>query len=468
MISDYHKFLEEKSQIGRNDGFAPHWIPDFLFDFQKHLCEWSIRKGRNALFEDCGLGKTPQALVWSQNIVIETNKPVLNLTPLAVSAQTVREGDKFGIECEQSRNGKFAKTAKIIVSNYEQLAKFDPSDFGGVVCDESGILKNFDGVTKEAVTEFMRKIKYRLLCTATPSPNDYIELGTSSEALGDLGYMDMLSRFFKANNGSGTAHGGQGGVFGARGDKNPFQSKFRFRGHAERDFWRWVCSWARAVRKPSDLGFKDAKFKLPKLTTHQHVVTAQTLKDGFLFSVPAVGLQEQREERRRTIKERCERAAGLAIANKGQTLSWVSLNDEGDLMQDMIPDCVQVSGNDKDEFKEETFLAFANGEIKNLVTKGLIAAWGLNFQNCAHQTHFATHSFEQYYQEVRRSWRFGQKNEVRIDMIVSDGDARNLKNLERKALQAEKMFGQLVQLMNHELKITQENQFTKPISLPKW
>lgn len=464
MISDYHQFLHDKSQIGRNSGFEPLWIPDFLFDFQKSLCQWGILKGRGAEFADCGLGKTAIQLVWAQNVVMHTNQPVLDLTPLAVSAQTVREGDKFGIECEQSRDGRYSDGAKIIVTNYEQLDKFDPSEFGGVVCDESSILKNFDGATKEAITEFMRKIKYRLLCTATAAPNDYIELGTSSEALGELGYMDMIKMFFKASDGA-HAHGGSNH---GRFNKNPFQSKFRFRGHAERDFWRWICSWARAVRKPSDLGFKDGKFKLPKLVTTQYVVEAKELRVGDLFAMPANGLKEQREERRRTVEERCEKAAQLAIANKGQTLSWVALNDEGDLMEKLIPDSVQVSGKDSDEFKEEAFLAFANGEIKNLVTKGLIAAWGLNFQNCAHQTHFPTHSFEQYYQEVRRSWRFGQKNTVTIDMVTSEGEASILKNLERKAAQAEIMFSSLVQLMNNELQIHQQDNSINKLTLPSW
>ncbi len=463
-MTTYQKFLDDKAQIGRNSGFEPLWIPDFLFDFQKSLCEWSILKGRGAKFADCGLGKTPMQLVWSQNVVMHTNKPVLIMTPLSVSGQTVREGEKFGVECYHSKDGKFPDGARVIVTNYERLHYFNPNDFSGAVCDESSILKNFDGATKEAITEFMRKLKYRLLCTATAAPNDYIELGTSSEALGELGYMDMLKMFFKAAD-SAQAHGGSGG---GRWSKNPFQGKFRFRGHAERDYWRWVCSWARAVRKPSDLGFEDGNFILPELLMNQHVVKANRLKEGCLFEMPAQGLSEQREERRRTLIERCEMAADIVNNTEGQSLSWCSLNDEGDLLAELIKDSVQVSGKDSDDFKEETFLAFSSGQINNLVSKSVICGFGLNFQNCAHQTHFPSHSFEQWYQAIRRSWRFGQNKPVIIDMITSEGESSILANLKRKAAQAESMFSQLVELMNNELNIHKNNPYTNPQTLPSW
>jgi hypothetical protein len=463
-MTTYQQFLADKAQIGRNSGFEPLWIPDFLFDFQKSLCEWSITKGRGAIFADCGLGKTPMQLVWAQNVVQHTNKPVLILTPLSVGAQTVREGSKFGIECHQSKDGTTPTSAAIVVTNYERLHHFNPDDFAGVACDESSILKNFDGATKEAVTEFMRKLKYRLLCTATAAPNDYIELGTSSEALGELGYMDMLKMFFKAAD-SAQAHGGSGG---GRWSKNPFQGKFRFRGHAERDYWRWVCSWARAVRKPSDLGFDDGKFTLPELVMNQYTVKANKLKEGCLFEMPAQGLSEQREERRRTLVERCEMASEIATKTQGQSISWCSLNDEGDLLSELIPDSVQVSGKDSDDFKEESFLAFSSGQIKNLVSKSVICGFGLNFQNCAHQTHFPSHSFEQWYQAIRRSWRFGQDKPVTIDMITSEGEASILANLKRKAAQAESMFSRLVELMNNELQIHKNNPYTHKQELPSW
>lgn len=465
---NYEQFLYTKHDFGANRGFKPHFLPPFLFDFQSHLVAWAIEKGRAALFEDCGLGKTPQQLVWAQNVCIETNKPVLIITPLAVSHQTVKEARKFGIEADRSHDGKFKTGARIIVTNYERLHHFNPHVFGGCACDESSILKNFDGQTKEAVTEFMRLVPYRLLCTATAAPNDYIELGTSSEALGEMGYMDMISRFFKTNDNSGAAHGGLGGVYGGKRNAMFHGSKFRFRGHAEHDFWRWVCSWARAVRKPSDLGFDDGRFILPELITEQYVVKADKKKDDFLFDMPAISLEEQRDERRRTIRQRCEQVAQL-VNNTGKPfVSWCSLNDEGDLLEEMIPDAVQVSGSDPDEKKEELFRAFEDGEARGIVTKSVIAGFGLNWQHCAHMTFFPSHSFEQYYQSVRRCWRFGQTNPVKVDVVTSECEERVLANLQRKANAADEMFSRLVAVMNNELKITQQNTYTKKEQVPSW
>lgn len=454
-LDDYRTFIDRKSQLDGMFGFDPVWMPDFLFDFQKALIEWAIRKGRAAIFADCGLGKTPMQLAWAENVMRKTNKPVLILAPLSVSSQTVREGEKFGIETIRSSDGLLRGT-KCVVTNYERLRHFSPGDFGGVVCDESSILKNFDGATRSAITEFMKKVKFRLLCTATAAPNDYIELGTSSEAVGDLGYMDMLAKFFKNDQNSNHPNRKWAG------------GKFRFRGHAERDFWRWICSWARAVRKPSDLGFDDGQFQLPKLITKQHMIHAETVADGFLFPLPAHGLSEQRDERRRTVEERCERAAQLAIEQQTPGVAWCNLNDEGDLLEKLIPGSVQVSGTDDDDKKEETFEAFAKGEIQKLVTKPTIAGFGLNWQHCPHQTFFPSHSFEQWYQAIRRSWRFGQKSDVVIDVITSEGEANVLSNLQRKAAQAEEMFAQLVALMGNELKTDKTNHFNTKQKLPKW
>jgi len=465
-VSDYNAFLYGKSQLGEDHGFAAITIPSMLFDFQHSLVEWALRKGRAAIFADCGLGKTPMQLVWADNVARKTNGRVLILTPLAVGAQTVREGAKFGIECIQVRDGVLPYGAKIIVTNYEKLHLFNASDFVSCVCDESSILKNFDGATKAAVTEFMRRLPYRLLCTATAAPNDYIELGTSSEALGDLGYIDMLQRFFKSNDGSFAQGGGGNGP--RRFSKQPFGGKFRFRGHAERDFWRWVCSWARAMRKPSDLGFSNDKFILPPLNTREHVVKAQTARDGWLFDTAAVTLQEQREERRRTMKERCELAAALVCDTGKPAVCWGYLNPECDLIEKLVPDSVQVSGDDTDERKEEVFNAFRDGSIRVLVTKPVIGAWGLNWQHCAHQTFFPSHSFEQFYQSVRRSWRFGQKSQVTVDVVASEGERGVLASIGRKAAQADAMFGQLVELMNNELRIEKRKDKQTPQEIPQW
>lgn len=463
-MTTYDQFLAEKSQIGGNAGFAPTFLPGFLFDFQKSLITWAVEKGKAAIMADCGLGKTPMQLVWAENIVRRTNKPVLVLTPLAVGPQTVREGAKFGIECHQSRDGTPAKN--ITVTNYQQLHKFNWKDFAGVVCDESSILKNFDGAIKAEITAFMRKLPFRLLCTATAAPNDYIELGTSSEALGDLGYMDMLGRFFK--NAQNSLHPSTYRHKGLDYAKLNEGAKFRFRGHAEQDFWRWVCSWARAVRKPSDLGFPDDGFALPLLRTVEHVISAKSANPEFLFDLPAVGLAEQRSERRRTIGERCEQAARLVAGTGKPAVAWCHLNEEGHLLEKMIPGAVEVEGNDPDEFKEETFEAFAQGQIRVLVSKPVIAGYGLNWQHCCHQTFFPSHSFEQFYQATRRCWRFGQKKPVTIDVITSEGEAGVLANLNRKSAAADAMFAKLVSLINNELVIEQTNLHTQTQEIPSW
>ena len=335
---NYDNFLTHKKQQGSNHGFDPTFVPDYLFDFQKSLVEWAVNKGRSAIFSDCGTGKTIMELVWAYNIVRKTNKNVLILSPLAVSWQTAKEAEKFGIECKVSRDGKI--NSKITITNYEQLHKFEPSDFVGIVCDESGILKSFKGALRKEITIFMRKIEYRLLATATPAPNDYIELGTSSEALGYLGAMDMLNKFFKNDQ-----HNSKVGRY--RGQ----EVKWRLKGHAELPFWRWICSWAKAMRKPSDLGFDDNGFILPELIINQTVVKSNSLPKGKLFSMPAITLQEQREERRRTIMERCEMVASKVNTGK-QALVWCHLNDEGDLLEALIPNSIQVKGSDSVEWKE--------------------------------------------------------------------------------------------------------------------
>jgi len=379
---------------------------------------------------------------------------VLVLTPLSVGAQTIREAGKFGIEAKQSRDGTIA--APITVTNYQQLHKFDWQQFGGVVCDESSILKSVDGAIKSQVTDFMRKLPYRLLCTATAAPNDYIELGTSSEALGDLGFMDMLNRFFKKSEQTMSR-------------REEFRSGlYRFRGHSEKDFWRWICSWARAVRKPSDIGFPDDAYRLPELQAVEHIITARTSNPDFLFDMPAVGLAEQRSERRRTINERCELAASLINATNKPAVAWCHLNEEGHMLEKLIPGAVEVEGNDSDEFKEETFDAFASGQIRVLVSKPIIAGFGLNWQHCAHQTFFPSHSFEQWYQAIRRCWRFGQKQPVRVDVISSEGEVGVLANLNRKAHQAEQMFAKLVELINNELRIEKTNQHNTKQTNPSW
>lgn len=450
----YEEFIAEKSNVGADHGFKPRYLPSCLFDFQRALCERAVRKGRSATFADCGLGKTLMQLVWADNVAQHTGKPVLILTPLSVAHQTVREAHKFQMETEASRDGSHKE--RIVVTNYERLHYFTPGDWSGVVCDESSILKNFDGVRKNEITNFMRHVPYRALYTATPSPNDFIELGTSSEALGEMGFSDMLSKFFKKAEATST-----------RADEFR-QGVWRFRGHAQRDFWRWVCSWARAVRKPSDLGFSDGDFRLPAMAINEHIITARTRNPGMLFDLPAMDLQEQREETTRTIPERCEAAAALVNGTGKPAVLWCNRNPEAKLLKRLIKDAVEVSGEDPDEDKEEKFEAFETGQARVMITKPKIGGFGLNWQHCAHVVYFPSHSFEQWYQSIRRCWRYGQKNPVTVDVVCSEGESRILGNLKRKAEAAERMFYQLVELMNDELQIKKPKPVIQPMETPSW
>lgn len=452
---DYTAFLARKAQYGAASGFAPVFDLPALFAFQRALVTWAVQRGRAALFADCGLGKTPMQLAWAENVVRHTNRPVLVATPLAVSHQVVAEAAKFGIEARRVSNGKIPAGARIVVTNYERLHHFAASDFAGMVCDESSILKNFDGQRKALVTEFLRTVPYRLLCTATAAPNDYVELGTSSEALGEMGHMDMLGRFFRNEQHNTSTRRFHGKA-----------ASWRFKHHAQVPFWRWVCSWARACRRPSDVGYEDGPFVLPPLVEHEHVVTARTRREGMLFDLPAVGMREEREERRRTLTERCEMVARL-VNHGDQALVWCHLNDEGALLSKLIPGAVEISGGDDDDAKEEKLTAFANGDVRVLVTKPKIGAWGLNLQGCAHVVFFPSHSYEQYYQGVRRCWRFGQTRPVRVDLVTTEGERGIATNLRRKAEAADRMFAALVAHM-HEAESRRERRTTRPMEIPPW
>lgn len=454
-LQSYQQFIDRKSQADAGAGFEPVFMPDFLFPFQAALLDWSIRKGRSAILADCGLGKTPMELVWAENVIRHTNGNVLLLTPTAVGGQMVEEAEKFGIEVNRSRDSGIVHRG-ITITNYEQLHKFSPPDFAGVICDESSILKSFDGKRRGEITAFMRKTPYRLLATATAAPNDYIELGTSSEALSYLGYVDMLARFFKNDQNNS-----------AQGRKYGEVIRWRFKGHAELPFWRWICSWARAMRKPSDLGFDDALFVLPDLVEREHIVKARTRAPGMLFELPAIGLDEQREERKRTINERCEMVASLVETDK-QALVWCHSNEEGNLLERLIDGSVQVAGRHDDNAKEEGLLGFAHGEVRVLITKPKICAWGMNFQRCNHVTFFPSHSFEQYYQGIRRCWRFGQTKPVHVDIVTTEGELGVLKNLQRKQAQADRMFDHLVREMANALSISRGPGPQNDRPIPSW
>ena len=464
-MSDYAEFLARKAQLSNAGGFEPTELPGHLFDFQRHLVSWAVRQGRGAIFADCGMGKTPMELAWAEQVHRHTGKPVLLLTPLAVGPQVIEEAAKFGHDAARSRDGSIP--APITVTNYEQLHRFDPADFGGVVCDESSILKSFDGATKAAVTEFMRRINFRLLATATAAPNDWTELGTSSEALGDLGYMDMLSRFFINKDKKVSSRGGRvmRWEMSARiGLDRP--NEWRLKGHAAEPFWRWVSSWARAMRKPSDYGFDDGGFVLPELIERTHLVAPNEPHPDHLFETPAIGLQEERAEIRRTLTERCEGAAAI-LADADRAVAWCHLNDESATLARLIDGAVEVTGSDSDEAKEEKLTAFSRGEIRVLVTKPVIGGWGLNWQHANRMTYFPSHSYEQYYQSVRRMWRFGQTRPVEVDAITTLGGERVLRNLHAKAARADEMFARLIEHMNHALRID-DSAPEHEMRLPSW
>jgi len=456
---NYEEFLKTKTDYGANHGFEPLFLSDYLFDFQRFLTTWAIRKGRSAIFADCGMGKSLMELVFGYNIVMKTNKPVLLLTPLAVSEQMLREARKFEIEACLAEKGKTPKTA-INITNYERLHYFDANDYGGIICDESSILKNFNGKRKDQITEFMRKIPYRLLGTATAAPNDWSELGTSSEALGYLGYMDMIGKYFtnKQNSAALMSHG-----------RFFRQDKWNLRAWAAKGpFWKWVAGWSRAIRKPSDLGFDDDGFILPPLIENGTLIDARRPRPGMLFDIPAVGFHETREVKRRTLKERCETAAEK-VSQHDISMVWCNLNDESALLAKLIPDSIEVKGPDSESKKIEAARWFCEGqdEKRVLISKPKIFGFGLNFQHCNHMTYFPTYSYEKYYQATRRLWRFGQHNPVIIDHIYTEGGKRMMQAIEEKAKNADEMFTMLVKYMNDAIQVENNYKGVK-VEVPQW
>mgnify|MGYP003649423894 CR=1 FL=1 len=454
MEQTYEDFLKSKRHSIGEFGFEPNFIPDIAFDFQKHIIEKSIKKGRIANFVDTGLGKTLIQLSIAKNIINHTNKNVLILTPLAVAFQFMIEAEKIGVDdIEYSKDGKYTK--KIVICNYERLHYFSPSDFVGVILDESSILKNFDGKIKWAVTEFVKKIPYRFLSTATPAPNDYIEFGTSSEALGYLPYMDMLTKFF-ANNENNIR-------------PQDIGTKWYLKPHAKNDFFSWLNQWSCSIKKPSDIGFSDEKYLLPELI--ENIVSVKNKSnwviDGQIkiYNGIAKTMSEVREEQKGTYKERCEKA--VELANGKTSVYWCNFNDEGDLLDELDKDAIQLKGGMTIEKKEDILLSFAKGEIKRIITKPKITSFGLNWQHCNHTVYFPTWSYEQYYQSIRRFWRFGQKNDVTVDLIISDGQKRVIDTLIYKTKKAIE-FNKLIQSNINGIVDFQTKQFNKQITKPKF
>jgi len=453
---EYKEFLNSKKHLLGEFGFEPNFIPDMAFDFQREIITRACKKGRMAVFADTGLGKTLIQISLAQNIVNHTKGKVLILTPLAVAFQFILEAEKLGItDIEYSKDGTHNKS--IVICNYERLHYFNKEDFKGVVLDESSILKNFNGKIKTQITSFVKKIPFRFLSTATPSPNDFIELGTSSEVLGYMGYMDMLSKFFKNNQNSVDS-----------GNRN-IGEKFYLKPHAEKDFFSWVNQWAIMVKMPSDLGFSDDRYKLPDLILKKHVVKNESTVnvDGQIqmFNIVAKSFHEIRHEQKETINERCIRAVELA---KGKnSVYWVNLNNESKLIKQLDPEAVEIIGSMSIEKKEDVLQRFAQGKIKRIITKAKITGMGLNWQHCNHSVFFPTYSYEQYYQAVRRFWRFGQKNNVTIDMVISDGQTRVLEALQQKTQKAIELHKNLTDNVNRVYEFNAK-EFNKEIELPKF
>jgi len=456
MNIEYQKFLERKKHSIGNFGFESNYIPDMAFDFQRFIIEKSVRKGRIAIFADTGLGKTLIQLAIAKNIIQHTNKKVLILTPLAVAFQFILEADKLGIDdIEYSKEGNHTK--KIVICNYERLHYFNSDDFVCVILDESSILKNFDGKIKSQVTAFIKKVPYRYLSTATPSPNDFIELGTSSEALGYMGYMDMLTKFFKNNQNS------------VDSTNRNIGEKFYLKPHAERDFFAWVNQWSIMVKMPSDIGFSNERYQLPNLIVNKHIVDNQSLIDVNgqiqMFTPIAKSMTEVRHEQKQTEEKRCEKAITLA---QGKTsVYWCNTNNESSILKNSDSDAVEIIGSQCIERKEEILIAFAKGEIKRLITKAKMTSMGLNWQHCNHSVFFPTWSYEQYYQSVRRFWRFGQTGDVTIDMVISDGQTRVIEALQQKTQKAIDLHNNLTKNVNRSFDY-KTKEFNKQIINPSF
>jgi len=458
-MSRYETFLAQKAIIDPPTGLAEiPPLPDFLFDFQADMVRWALRRGRAALFAGTGLGKKLMALAWAQAIHRATGHDVLILTPLAVAAQFVREGAKFGIPVNQCRTGAETEPG-VTVTNYEKLAHFDLSRFGAVVLDESSILKAYDGKTRAMLIEACQAIPFRLAATATPSPNDFMELGNHAEFLGVMSYTDMLATFFTHDSGE--------------------TQKWRLKGYAEGAFWRWMCSWAVMLRNPSDLGYDAQGFDLPPLHQSQHTVDVDyepSVETGLLFPVEARTLGERLATRRDTISERVAMAATMTPADR-PFVWWCNLNAESEALARAIPGAVEVRGSDSEADKERKLIEFSEGRTRVLITKPTICGFGMNWQHCA-DTGFVglNDSFEQVFQAIRRFWRFGQSKPVTVHFIVAETEGAVVANLRRKEADAERMARAMVQhmadLSSAEVRGSTRDrpdyQPTQPVALPAW
>lgn len=450
-MQTYTEFLQHKLVTAPAAGFTTQLDTPHLFNWQARIVEWALRRGTACVFADTGLGKTRMLLTWADEVATHTNGRVLVLAPLGVVQQTTAEGKAIGITATPSRDGT---THRITVANYERLHHFNPSDFTGVVLDESSRIKNYDSKTRDQIIEAFRDTPYKLACTATPAPNDHMELGNHAEFVGAMTRPEMLAMFF-VHDGSRT-------------------SQWRLKGHARREFWRWVSTWAVAIKRPSDLGYSNEGLQLPELHVTEHPIAGAHVGEG-LFGM-ASGIQEERQARRESLNDRVARIAELVAAEPTEPwVIWCDLNDESTALTAAIPGAVELTGSDTPDEKEAKLEAFTqHGGV--LVTKPSIAGFGLNWQHCA-RTAFCGigHSFEQYYQAVRRFWRFGQKRPVNVHLVYSEAELAVIENLRRKEREAEEMTAGMVQLMTEHLDLAhfqpRETTTYEPgaaMELPEW
>jgi len=419
MQNDYLKFLKSKKVGVQATGFdvSESEINPMLFPFQNETTRWALKLGRAALLEECGMGKSAQFLEWSRHVAERTGKKVLILSPLAVAHQTVREGSKFGIKARycRSQGEAIEMPEQIIVTNYDMLKEFDARYYAGVVIDESSILKSYTGQTKRYILEQFKDTPYKLACTATPAPNDHMELGNHSEFLNAMRSTEMLQRWFINN----TMKVGN----------------YRLKGHAEKDFWRWVTSWAVCISKPSDLGYSDEGFDLPPLNIEEHIVGVDHTRahaEGQLFLFGALSATKMWKEKSETAMDRCLKAKEISTNDEALVI-WCDTNDEADILKELFPDSVEVRGSDSIRSKEEKLNAFSDGNVRVIITKPEIAGFGLNWQH-AHEMTFVgvTYSFEKFYQCLRREWRFGQQSKVNAKVIYAESEGSIIENLRRK------------------------------------
>lgn len=428
---EYEEFLKTKEQKFIGSGFekSKDDMNGMLFEWQKDIVKWALKKGRAALFEDCGLGKTAQQIEWAQSVSEYTKKPVLIVAPLAVAEQTRREAEKFGFASIKVCRTQNDVHDGVNVTNYEMLQHFDASIFGGVVLDESSILKNYSGKTKQEILDMFLQTPYKLSCTATPSPNDYMELGNQAEFLGVMTRTEMLATFF-------THDGGE-------------TSKWRLKGHAEDKFWEWLATWAVVLTNPRDLGYDGTGYDLPTLHTVQHTVCAEEniVDDNYsLFAGVAQTLSERRNARRNSLTDRCKAAADLISEKPDEAwLVWCDLNAEADELRRLIPSAVEVRGTDTPQDKADRLNGFTTGDIQIMISKPSVAGWGLNWQHC-HNMIFVglSDSYEMLYQAIRRCWRFGQKQDVYVHIITSEAEGAVKDNVDRKEKQSAAMVAEMV------------------------